>query len=534
MPRHHRHFKLFLATLLSCAIASAEFVPHQVLVKYKSNRTANEKRAVLSSLGAVRSKSVPRIDVDVVKIPASKTVDTFLNELKQNPDIEFAEPNGILRALDVPNDPQYTNQYYLHSGYTDVESAWDISTGSATIVVAIIDTGVTLTHPDLASNLWVNPSPSGNSGLHGTRIELDWDENGACTDPPIASCLGAEQCAGSDPTDDNQYGFDASCSEITTNEYHGTRVSGIVGAVTNNASSMAGVCRNCQLMGVKALNDHGVGSYAAIAEGIVYAVDHGANVINMSLGGPGTSAAVTSAVNYAIAHNVVVVAAAGNDGNSSSVDFPASIDSVIAVGATNASNSLAYFSNTGSKLDLVAPGTGILSTIPPNTTSASGGDGTSFATPIVSGVAALIRSIAPTSTVADVTRYIDFTATDLGTSGFDNGYGFGLLNAKRALQAAQTGIIPPSVATPSETFPYPNPAHIAAGDTVTFSLSNALGSQDIEIKIFTVAGERVRTLSRTTTWDGKNEDGKLVASGLYFFYVKTAAGDAKGKVSIIK
>src|SRR5262249_41029419 len=157
----------------------------------------------------------------------------------------------------------------------------------------------------------------------GAEMEIDWDGDGTCTgsDPE----LGPEQCAGPNPHDDN------------STEFHGTRVSGIIAAVTDNGVGIAGIARKCRIMAVKALNANGAGSFESIAAGVMYAVDNGASVINMSLGSASTSKAVMDAVQHAIDNNVVVVAAAGNDGNSHDVDFPASISQVIAVGATDSS-----------------------------------------------------------------------------------------------------------------------------------------------------------------------------------------------------
>jgi hypothetical protein len=288
-------------------------------------------------------------------------------------------------------------------------------------------------------------------------------------------------------------------------------------------------------MAVKALNSCGNGSYEGIAEAITYAVDHGASVINMSLGGSSGSSAVVDAVAHAIEQNVVVVAAAGNSGTSTPVNFPASISKVIAVGATDSSNNIAYFSATGRALDLVAPGVGILSAIPTDNYSSAGGDGTSFSSPMVAGVAAMLRSYDPAMSIDDVTRYIDFTATDLGAGGYDPTYGFGLLNAGAAVQAAISGVLPTPTSSPGETYPVPNPFRPLSDVTAEIILpGNLQNATSKEIKIFDIAGERVRTLTNKTTWDGKNDDGTVVASGLYIYYADTSLGTAKGKVTVLK
>ncbi len=485
-----------------------DVIPHMLLVKYKSGR------------GVSAQSKLRKIGVGVVNVPSGQTLESMVQQLKKDPDVEYAEPNGVMRMFTAPNDPQYPVQYALGSNYIKAEAAWDITLGTPTVVVAVIDTGITEAHEDLQGNLWVNPSTTTVSGPHGAQMEIDWNGDGDCTgsDPD----LGPEQCAGPNPHDDN------------STEFHGTRVSGIIAAVTNNNIGMAGIARNSRIMAVKALNAMGAGSFEAIAAGIIYAVDNGASVINMSLGGTDTSSAVVDAVQYATDHNVVVVAAAGNGGNSEGVNFPASISKVIAVGATDSSNVLAYFSCTGQALDLVAPGVGILSTIPSGYSS-SGGDGTSFSSPMVAGVAALLRALDPNMSVDDVTRYIDFSATDLGASGFDTSYGFGLLNAGAALLAANHGTLPPAAASPSDTYPIPNPFRPLSNGTVQIILpSNLQNASSKEIKIFNIAGERVRTLTNSILWDGKNDDGNLVATGLYIYYVNTSLGNTIGKVTVLK
>lgn len=230
-----------------------------------------------------------------------------------------------------------------------------------------------------------------------------------------------------------------------------------------------------------------------------------------------------------------MVAAAGNDGPAP-VNFPASIAEVIAVGATNADNTLASFSATGSNLDLVAPGSGILSTVAPNTTGSD--SGTSFSAPMVAGVAGLIRSLSPTMTVSNVTNILNFTARDLGSTGYDTNFGFGLLNASRALLAVSSGTV--FVTNPSDTektYPYPNPFTPGVLSSVQFSIpgnQGTLTADGVTIDIYNTAGEKIKTLNNTISWDGKNDDGNLVASGLYYYIAKSPGGQYKGKLTVIK
>lgn len=504
-----------------------EVLDNQVLVRYKKGRSWEGKAMIQRSFGVIPTNRLEAIEVEVLPVPQGQTLSSFLNQLKTRPEIEFAEGNGIMRAFTAPNDPDYSTQYYLQPNRLNIESAWDITQGTSSIVIAVCDTGVTLTHPDLSSNLWQNPSPSGNSGLNGTRIKIDFNNDGDCTDSNDE--LGSDQCESSDPTDNN----------ATT--FHGTRVASIIAATTNNSVNMAGIARNCRIMAVKVLNagdnrtGTATGTYASIAEGIIYAADHGASIINLSLGGPEISDTLTSAVNYALNKKVVVVAAAGNTlSPPCPVNYPAAISKVIAVGAVDENDSLASFSCTGTALDLVAPGTNIRSA-GQSGTSASNINGTSFSSPMVAGVAALIRSINADFSVEEVTQYLDFTADDKGTLGFDSSYGFGRLNAYSALLAASN--LTPFIsnpATPNKSYPTPNPFNPSLGNTMNISIPQSLGSENMEIIIITLAGERIKKLEGTNKWDGKNESGNSVSSGLYFYTVKTSKGTTKGKLTVLK
>lgn len=503
-------------------------VPNQVLVKYKTGREFQGRTRVVSAMGATRKMSLDEINVDLVRIPAGETIQSFIEKLKLDPNVEYAEPNGVARAFVAPNDPDYDvnnpDQYYLQSGFINVEPAWDITQGTATVVIAVVDTGADLNHVDLVNQFWTNPNPSGTSGLRGSRMEIDWNGDGDCTDTDPD--FGPEQCASSDPTDDN------------TGTFHGTRVSGIAAAQTNNGVLMAGIARNSKIMAVKVLNASGFGTFSAIAQGINFAVNNGASVINLSLGGSATNEAVREAIKRALERNIVVVAASGNTSTPPcAVNFPANYAPVIAVGATETNGStIASFSCLGSGMDLVAPGVGIVATVsaPPNTTTT--GQGTSFATPMVSGVAALIKALHPTMSVNEIVKYIDYTATDLGNPGYDTTFGFGRLNAGAAVIAAnnRTLFVSSSASSENETYPYPNPFRPSIDRTLTIRIPPSLGNQNIEITVMNTAGETVKKLSNTNVWDGRNEEGNLVASGLYFYFVKTSAGDERGKLTVIK
>ncbi|MCA1846116.1 MAG: S8 family serine peptidase, partial [Actinobacteria bacterium] len=274
--------------------------------------------------------------------------------------------------------------------------AWNTTTGNDSMILAIIDSGVQLNHPDLAG-----------------RLVQGWD------------FVNND----SSPDDD----FD-----------HGTMVAGIAAAITNNGQGVTGAAWRGKIMPIKVLDNQGSANDDDIAAGITYAVDHGASVINMSLGGPGSSTTLQTAIDYATNHNVVVVAAAGNDGNNAVVSkrsephYPAACNGVISVGATDAAGNHADFSSYGNWVDVVAPGetngnVGIWSTTRGSTYGA--GAGTSFSSPLVAAVAFLMRAADPNASQATISLRLIATARDLGTPGPDPFYGSGMVDAAAALTA---------------------------------------------------------------------------------------------------
>ncbi len=522
-------------------------LPGQVIVRYRPG-AARVGAGRMTALGAATRRSIPALNMDLVTVPPGHTVETFLARLRNDANVEFAEPNVVMHALAFPdtkpNDAKFDSQYAL--GYStatfpasiNVKDAWKITTGSPTVVVAVVDTGANLSNPDFDSG----------SFAQGATIEIDWLGDGDCTDTPSSDPndpnyalrgVGPDQCANSTPEDDNN--VNPRTGAVDPNPtYHGTRVSGLIGATANNGLGIAGIAPECRIMPVKVLNSWGSGTLFSIAEGITWAADHGASVINLSLGDENDdpTGTVEVAVAHALGLNCVIVAAAGNSGNSTNVNFPAAISGVVAVGAIDQTAALSAISATGKQLDLVAPGVDIQASVPASVEPvdlSNTKSGTSFSAPMVSAVAALIRSIRPTTSWSQVVQYIDFTATDSGASGFDTSYGFGRLNAGAAVEAARDGrTFFSNPASPGDTFPYPNPFHPGNGQTVTISLPSSLGSQGIEIDIRNIAGEKIRTISGTNVWDGSTDGGGTAASGLYFYVARTSSGEAKGKLTLIK
>lgn len=395
-----------------------EFAPGEVLVKFRPEASVGDIEGLNSRLGASVKRITPRIGAWRLRIPEGKMVQEMVREYSLSPLVEYAEPNYYVYALMTPNDPYYSYQWHLDNvpyGGIHMESAWDLRTGVG-VIVGIIDTGVAYEDygrtykqaPDLANTSFVPGYDFVNDDTH--------------------------------PNDDNS---------------HGTHVAGTVAQSTNNGIGVAGVAFQCSLMPVKVLDRNGSGTYEDVAQGIIWAADHGARVLNLSLGGPNPSSTLENAVAHAYTiKGVTIVAAAGNDA-STTLSYPAAYDAyVIAVGATRYDETLAYYSNYGPSLDLVAPGgdlnvdqnsdgygDGVLqNTFNPTTRKTSDFgywffQGTSMAAPHVSGVAALLIAAEVTgpNSVRDI---LQSTAEDKGPDGRDDTYGWGLVDAYKALQKA--------------------------------------------------------------------------------------------------
>jgi subtilisin family serine protease len=376
---------------------AADFVPGRLLVKFTGTAAGP---AALASLGLQSAGELPALDVHVLAVAPGQELATAAT-LRARGDVVYAEPDYRVHALDtVPNDPNLGFQWGL--ARVHAFKAWDIlsTTGGAGIIVAVVDTGVDLTHPDFAC---------AGKLLPGT-------------------CFVEDGCS---PQDDDSRG-------------HGTHVAGIAGACTNNAVGVAGMAWAVRLMPVKVLDAVGSGSHSNLARGMIYAVDNGARIINLSLGGTADSVTMSNAVNYAVNHGVLVIAAAGNcagggtgcGGMVNPIMYPAAYPNVLAVAATDHSDEHAYFSEYHDYVDVSAPGVGITSTIIGGYGSLSG---TSMATPFASGLAALAWSADRSLSAAQVRSLLEANADDLGTPGKDIYFGYGRLNAWRTLQA-QVGL----------------------------------------------------------------------------------------------
>jgi len=355
-----------------------------------------------------------------VRYEREKNVEKAVEKLSNVDGVEYAEANRYRETYAVPNDPNFPNQWGLTK--INCPAAWDRTTGSANVVIAVIDSGIDLDHPELTALLVqgrdmvdLGPNPIPPPGFH---FEGDF--------------------MGRDDVPQDEVG-------------HGTHVAGTIACASNNATGVAGVTWNCRLMPVKVLtrivnnanaNDvRGVGSAADIAAGIRFAVDQGARVLNLSLGGTVDTQVERDAIAYAISQGAVVVAAMGNGflpPNNNQDSFPAAYPDVVAVGGINQADQRAPFSQTGPHIDVVAPGVGVLSTVWDNGYATM--DGTSMASPHVAGVAALILSCNSNLTGVQAADIIRQTARPLRDNPADpvpnDTYGFGCVDAKAAIGRA--------------------------------------------------------------------------------------------------
>lgn len=448
-----------LLCLLLANVAMAQtaknYVPNQLIVKFKADADYDLKNCLVKQKFSNNELDALNKEMGVTKIKMTgnkKIGDTYVLIFKDDQNIEqlirlyentslfeYVEPNysgtggGKKAAFQTSQDDTYFSRQYglvndgsfsfspaVADADVDMDLAWEIEQGDPSIVVAVLDAGLRMGHPELAGRVWNNgqESPDG----------ADSDGNGYADDTEGWDFVNDDN----DPTDDHG---------------HGTNVTGIIAANANNSLGYAGVDWNCKIMVCKVLDENNSGNYSWIADAIYYAVDNGAKVINMSLGGLGFSNSLQDAVNYAYGADVTVVACMMNENNDVPY-YPAALENTIAVGATNPNDERAapFFwssesgSNFGSHIDVVAPGNYIFGlSHTSNTNYDSYWGGTSQSTPLVAGLVALLLSQDPGRTPDDIRLILRETAEDqIGnvsedTEGFDVYYGYGRVNAHLAL-----------------------------------------------------------------------------------------------------
>jgi subtilisin family serine protease len=407
----------------------------ELIVKYKSGIRSASSSRLQGTLGTSKIKGMPLLNAEQVRLPVGLTIKDAITLYMQDPDVEYAEPNYIRSVRSTfPNDPLFSTQWALNNRLVPgadmhMPQAWDLVSGNSGFVIAVIDTGIDYTHPDLAGNIWSNPGdPDCASGS-------DNDHNGF-----VADCRG--------------WNFVGNNNNPRDDDGHGTHVSGIIGAVGNNGIGIAGLIWNVKLMPLKILDAQGEGTVADEASAIEYAIAKGAKVINASFAGDTFSNTERSAISAANASGILFVTAAGN-GDVNSVGgnndvtpvYPGNYDlpNIISVAATDEQDMLASFSNYGGKtVQVAAPGVDIVSTVPPalnkpfcGASPASGYElcaGTSMSTPHVAGLTGLLESYYPNFSYqqvrATILRYVDLLPTLKGRTASG-----GRVNAYKALSS---------------------------------------------------------------------------------------------------
>ncbi|MEM7654845.1 MAG: S8 family serine peptidase [Bacteroidota bacterium] len=338
-------------------------------------------------------------------------------------EVELVERVPLNRKGYTPNDPNQGNQYALN--LIDAFQAWDLHQGG-NAVIAIVDDAVKITHQDLAPNLWVNPGEIPNNGL-------DDDNNGFIDD--INGWDAADQ--------DNNPNPPGTASNF--NFTHGTHCAGIASAATDNGVGIASVGFDTKLMSVKCTYDSAANTNVIYTgyEGVQYAMASGADVISMSWGGPGFSSVIQNLLNQAFNQGIVLVAAAGND-NTTQQFYPAGYNNVISVASTTSSDTKSSFSNYGSWITISAPGSSIFSTLAGSNSSYGNQSGTSMATPMVAGLAGLLKSYNPSATPTEILNCLTSTADDLDAlnPNFAGLLGAGRINAFAAVQCINPNVAP--------------------------------------------------------------------------------------------
>lgn len=516
-----------LAPLSGAAVGAKaiEVVAEQVMVKFSSPTVAAAHDPALAPFGASVIAELPSIGWTLVELPAGMSVRGGLDLLRSVPGVEAVEPNHVYRANRTPSDPYVNTQYALSQ--VNAFGAWEYDTGGSNVItIAVVDTGIDGTHPDLAAKLALTPSQYCDPGPTKGLVNDDL----ACVpaaDATVPACN------------------------------HATRVAGVAAAVSNNGVAVAGMSWGANLLSLKVFRNVDCGADCsgagcatddfAVANALVRAQAlHGGAagkiVVNMSLGSPGTACSGTAqtAITNAVAAGVVVVVAAGNDGGA--VNAPGNCVNVIPVGATDSGNNVASFSSRGAELSangLVAPGVNVL------TTDVGGGtalaSGTSFSAPMVSGLAALILSAKPNFTPADVKAAVRGGGEGIGISslGLDTGgrpmgntTGSGRMNAFRSMRLAVKGTLA-DFEGDQKAIAFPNPFRVAESGNVSLTIPTSLQGTGAKMRVYTINGEFIRELAGLT-WDGKNKDGQFVATGTYVFLVTTSVGTTRGRVAVIR
>lgn len=584
------------------------FVPGEILVRFKDGAATADRAKALAALGT--SQALDHPSLFKVKLNAGTDVLAAVNQMKGNPLVQYAQPNYRYYALSCgpPTDQFYANPVTNSNGVA-VLANWPLTKiqapqawaqmpssicgasgpGSSGVTVAVLDSGISRLNPDLRA---VTIATGYNA------IGAVGEQDTSCTS--CGSFPPCNTCAYSGTSFTDPIGFSSGCTYSMDDFGHGTYVAGIIGAEWNvmrpesgtciyppdsSTNGYVGVAPGCILMAVKVLDCTGSGTTDSIVAGTNYAVAHGARVLNFSLGASaadGLDPAEQEALDNALANNCVIVASAGNDssnGHLAPVDYPAAYPPVVSVGATDQNDNLAFYSNGGANLKIVAPGgygAGAISqTFSPDfdvfsdflcplsaaAVSEGGfvtmpGDsnfgtaaGTSAAAPFVSGAAALVLSVYPSLTNTQVVQAIINNADSLnGGHGWSPQTGYGRLNVYQALLGAGNG--EGQVTSYLQTFNSPNPFYTKTNGSTNITVAISQPAP-VELTICDTSGQLVfhknydssqlnnnpsnpQFKSYYVSWDGHNGAGQPVVTGIYFYTVKVNGQLGRNKIALIQ
>ena len=380
----------------------------------------NQKFGIFKMGKAFRSDANEKLNSTfLIEFTNLHAIEELISTLSVDPYVEYAEKIPLYYSQLSPNDSQFPNQWYLEK--IGASTAWDYFSTGSNIIIAVVDDAMERYHSDLNPNVWVNPGEIPNNGIdddgNGYIDDVNgWDvaNNNGTVDPPTAA------------------------------SNHGTHVGGISSAASNNGLGIASIGFSCKLMCVKSTNQpppsisHGY-------DGILYAANNGAHIINMSWGGPNASATGQNVIQYALDKGCILVAAAGNS-NSSTMFYPAAFPGVISVASTDANDLKSSFSNYGGWVKISAPGSSILSTLPGSTYGNL--SGTSMASPLVAGLLGLMKSLNPTMPNADLINCLYSTSDniDVNNPNYGGFLGVGRINAAKAMECVAAGLSKPPIA----------------------------------------------------------------------------------------
>ncbi len=459
-------------------VAKAEAAHGQILVKFNKSAVPWTRQDVLRRHSLKEKLEIPNIGVKIVNISSDDTPEEVVQRLitQEKRSIEFAEVDSVASPDLIPNDPYFSSAWHLSK--METPAAWDTATGQ-NLVVAVLDSGIDCAHPDLSAN-----------------------------------CV-----AGWNVFDGN--------NDTTDKRGHGTTVAGVISAVGDNSIGAVGVAYKAKLMPVViASSTTGYCYSSTAAQGLIYAADHNAKVANISYssGCSFSSQTVTEAAKYFRSKGGVVVASAGNQGTV--LTAPASPEFIV-VGATDKNDALTSWSNTGSVIDFVAPGSNIVTTAPNGSYGYAAG--TSYSSPLVGAVAALAFSANPKLSIADLENILKLSSDDLGMSGWDAEFGFGRVNAFKSVQlaCAYSGSVCAVSGVDSEPPLSPQGIAASAPDSSGVNLSWLPSTDNVKVAGYTVYRSDVDIADVVNTY---YKDSSIVPGHLYIYYIK--AFDDAGNLSI--